>query len=278
MKWELRQFSDIHSIHIYDASRATPSLSLLDLYSAVDVWSNGLFFDRQLLGDRLADFADLGGGVVLHQYCFESGQLLGRIMTDYCPFTSGANQYHLTILGEYDHYHPLMQSINDITDYGSAHVTLQNGGVEVAAWDDSTSFVAYNPTHPVVAINGYIGYGRRFTGDMMPLTHNAINFVRRQTGIEDNSSALPDLIQLAQNYPNPFNPTTTITYDLPAKAAVTLEVFNLLGERVITLTQGIMQVGHHEVTFDASGLTSGVYFYRLTAGKQVKTKKMVVLK
>jgi hypothetical protein len=278
VKWELRQFSDIHSAHIYDASRAAPSLSLLNLYSAVDVWPNGVFFDRQLLGDRLADYADAGGGVVLHQYCFESSQLLGRIMSDYCPFAPGTNQNQLTTLGDYNQFHPLMQGVVDITDYLSAHVTLLNGGVQVASWDDSTGFVAYNPNHPVVAINGYIGYNRRFTGDMMTLTHNAINFVRRQTGIEDRRSKLPDLVQLAQNYPNPFNPTTTIMYDLPAKSEVLLEVFNLLGERVRTLPQGVIQAGHHEVAFDAKGLTSGVYFYKLTAGKQVKTKKMVVLK
>ena len=278
VNWELKQFSDIHSIHTYDASRATPSISFLNLYSAIDVWPNGLFFDRQLLGNRLADYVDLGGGVILHQFCFETGQLSGRIMTDYSPFTSGNIQNHETALGDYQPYHPLMQNVNAITDFWSAHVALQNGGVRVVSWDDSTGFVAYNPNHQVVAINGFIGSNRQFTGDMMILTHNAINFIKRPTFVEENGPGLPSQVQLAQNYPNPFNPTTTISYDLVAKFEVELEVYNILGQKVVTLSRGINAAGHHEIIFDACKLTSGIYFYKLTAGKQTVTKKMIILK
>jgi len=84
--------------------------------------------------------------------------------------------------------------------------------------------------------------------------------------------------ELGQNYPNPFNPGTTIRYALPNSSHVTLTVFNTLGEQVALLQNGEREAGYHEVMFDASGLPSGVYFYRLTAGDFVQTKKLLVAK
>jgi hypothetical protein len=97
------------------------------------------------------------------------------------------------------------------------------------------------------------------------------------TGIKDNSSA-PKVYSLRQNYPNPFNPATHIRYGLPVAGNVTITVFNLLGQEVMTLVNGRQEVGFHEVTFDASRLTSGVYFYRMSAGPFVSTMKMMLVK
>jgi len=83
---------------------------------------------------------------------------------------------------------------------------------------------------------------------------------------------------LLQNYPNPFNPTTTIRYALPERSAVRLTVFNTLGQRIATLVQGNQGAGYHEVRFDASGLASGVYLYRLQAGDYVQTRKLLLLR
>jgi hypothetical protein len=83
---------------------------------------------------------------------------------------------------------------------------------------------------------------------------------------------------LRQNYPNPFNPSTTIRYGLPHRSTVQLTVFNTLGQQVATLVQGEQEAGYHEVRFDASGLSSGVYFYRLSAGTYVETRKLLLLK
>lgn len=91
-------------------------------------------------------------------------------------------------------------------------------------------------------------------------------------------SELPDTPVLHQNYPNPFNPTTTITYELPQAASVTLEVYSLLGRRIVTLVDGIQPAGRHDQHFDAATIPSGVYFYRLAAGGQVREKQMVVVK
>ena len=83
---------------------------------------------------------------------------------------------------------------------------------------------------------------------------------------------------VAQNYPNPFNPTTTIRYELPEQAFVTLKVYNVLGQEVATLVSQEQVAGSYHVQFDATGLASGVYLYRLQAADYFRTKKLVLLK
>jgi hypothetical protein len=80
------------------------------------------------------------------------------------------------------------------------------------------------------------------------------------------------------NYPNPFNPSTTIEFALPHAGYVTLKVYSVLGEEVATLIAGERAAGSFRATWDASSMPSGVYFYRLTAGEYVQTKKAVLMK
>ncbi|HTX18888.1 MAG TPA: T9SS type A sorting domain-containing protein [Bacteroidota bacterium] len=88
----------------------------------------------------------------------------------------------------------------------------------------------------------------------------------------------PAEYHLSQNYPNPFNPTTTLSYDIPGRSHVVLSVFNTLGERVAELVNGEKEAGTYVVTFDARGLASGVYLYRMEAGGFVQTRKLMVIK
>ncbi|MEO8169039.1 MAG: T9SS type A sorting domain-containing protein, partial [bacterium] len=88
----------------------------------------------------------------------------------------------------------------------------------------------------------------------------------------------PKEFTLRQNYPNPFNPSTIIKYELPKESRVSLEIYNLIGQKVATLVEGMKPAGSHQVSFNASGFTSGVYMYKLSAGNQVFTKKMVLMK
>jgi hypothetical protein len=97
------------------------------------------------------------------------------------------------------------------------------------------------------------------------------------TGIE-NSENLPETFYLSQNYPNPFNPATTINYDIPEMGMVTLKIYDILGREVRTLVNEEKARGRYKISFNASSLASGIYFYRLTAGSYNSTKKMVLLK
>jgi hypothetical protein len=94
---------------------------------------------------------------------------------------------------------------------------------------------------------------------------------------------IPERYNLAQNYPNPFNPTTTVAYDIPVEAKVKLTIYNILGERVATLVDEFKPAGSYTTvwngqTDNGSSVSSGIYFYRLTAGDYVKSMKMTLMK
>ncbi|MCX6120382.1 MAG: T9SS type A sorting domain-containing protein [Ignavibacteriales bacterium] len=94
----------------------------------------------------------------------------------------------------------------------------------------------------------------------------------------DLTGYLPTSPQLAQNYPNPFNPTTNISFSIPTKSRVAILVFNILGQRVATVTDQEYPAGNHVVLWNATNVASGVYFCRMTAAEKTQTKKMVVLR
>jgi hypothetical protein len=98
------------------------------------------------------------------------------------------------------------------------------------------------------------------------------------TGIQPAANKTPDRFELNQNYPNPFNPITTINFSLPLLSKINLSVFNLNGQLVSTIYEGEMAAGNHSVTWDGSGVSSGVYFYRLVSGSFTDTKKMILVK
>jgi len=96
--------------------------------------------------------------------------------------------------------------------------------------------------------------------------------------LEGSAADLPTEFALLGNYPNPFNASTVIEYQLPVSSNVTLEVYNVLGEKVATLLDGEQQAGYMSVTWDASEVSSGVYFYKLAAGDFTETKRMMLVK
>jgi hypothetical protein len=165
-----------------------------------------------------------------------------------------------------------------------------NGGNE---YYDSSSANTISVTPTTVLFNGRNYYFQRWLGggvgsytgsnpSFQVTLSNPINQVAIydtiSTGIGNYSSEVPDRYALHQNYPNPFNPVTKIRFDLPNAGAVKLSVFNSIGERVAVLYDGFLTYGKFEVEFNASQLSSGIYFYRLEAEHFTDLKKLVVLK
>jgi plastocyanin len=96
-------------------------------------------------------------------------------------------------------------------------------------------------------------------------------------GVSDEE-LIAEMFELKQNYPNPFNPSTNIEFQISDRSFVSLKVFNILGDEVVTLVNEEKQAGVYNVKFNAAGLSSGMYLYRLQTGSFVETKKMILMK
>ncbi len=94
--------------------------------------------------------------------------------------------------------------------------------------------------------------------------------------LNDKSGA--DKYSLLQNYPNPFNPETKIRFNLPEDSQVKLEVYNLQGQKVITLVDKMLPAGIHTANFNGSNFSSGIYFYKIIAGEYSEIKRMLLIK
>jgi len=105
-----------------------------------------------------------------------------------------------------------------------------------------------------------------------------VNIAGAKNKLEVKTIKLPDEYSLEQNYPNPFNPATTILFSLKQKGMTTLSVYNVLGQKVATLKNEVLEPGAYTVRWNAAGYASGIYFYRLISGDFVKVKKMMLLK
>ena len=131
----------------------------------------------------------------------------------------------------------------------------------------------FNDTNPGVSL---------FTGGNDPSEgiwyYERVAIERPVTGIEDASTVKIGDFALAQNYPNPFNPSTKIEYSLKKASDVTLEIYNVVGQKVAVLVNERKPAGLYEVNFDASNLSSGLYFYTLKSGDVNLTRKMMLLK
>jgi hypothetical protein len=96
--------------------------------------------------------------------------------------------------------------------------------------------------------------------------------------VDSETLDLPTDYALHQNYPNPFNPSTTIVFDVPSASELSIVVYDLLGRQVKTLVSGSIAAGRHEATFDATGLTSGLYIVRMRTGDRVFERSVVLMK
>jgi len=206
------------------------------------------------------------------------GSLLGGPLYDLWQATAGADTMLYDPAGEIsganfldgadltDDVEVDMKGIGlDGTEYNIGfHRTLANGNKVVVLLYDALS-VNSSPE--------YYWFGFSASAPQV----QALDYFGIVVGVEEESLN-PTEFALAQNYPNPFNPTTTISFSLAQKSDVNLKVYNLLGQEVMTLVNGVQNAGVHTVDFNASQLSSGVYFYTISAGDFVSTKKMILLK
>jgi Secretion system C-terminal sorting domain len=190
---------------------------------------------------------------------------------------------------------------NDSVDPGFNSSLVQMAGSNMAAFVDTLwhnnqvaagvrpyVYPLYDPpTWDGVASNwktmqGYpvpenLKYSASLTGsDGLPL--GDLNWFPNVSGIKQIPNGIPTKYNLSQNYPNPFNPTTEIQYDIPKSGLVTLKVYNVLGQEIVTLVNQQQSAGSYKVDFNASNMASGVYLYRIESGNFYLTKKMILLK
>ena len=162
---------------------------------------------------------------------------------------------------------PQAPLVDDIDNDGLVEMVLVSEDANVYAWDFDA---------PVSETNAA---GRLFFDER---NSSLLPGVGLPTDVEDNAgdaeNNLPESFVLSQNYPNPFNPTTQIDFALPTRSHVQVDVFNVLGQQVQTLLDERLPAGWHTISFDATGLATGVYLYRLRSDTYTETRKMLLVK
>jgi hypothetical protein len=170
-------------------------------------------------------------------------------------------------------------SVRALAIYGMNLFTGTQGGGVFLSTNNGTSWTAVNSglTSTVVlacAVSGrYLFAGTESGAWRRPLSE-IITSVLAEGGLTD----LPTHSSLGQNYPNPFNPSTIISFAIPARAQVSLKVFDITGREVSTLVSEELSAGNYSRTWNSAGLPSGAYFYRLVAGSFTETRKLVLLR
>ena len=178
-----------------------------------------------------------------------------------------------------------------VSDEGNNRITIYNNAAakangakadNVFGQEDFTS--ALNPSPPTASSLNYAEFMvvDNVNKDIWiadEFNHRILRIaVGAATGVNETAMLVPKDFSLDQNYPNPFNPSTTIRFHVPATGTVTLAVFDMLGREVARLVDGVMQAGAHSVQMNGSGLSSGIYFYRLSGTNIVEVRKMILMK
>ncbi len=228
-----------------------------------------------------ADIPVLGNDVDI-QYYIVAKDVASN--TDYHPYDapSGFHTFHAQARGRIEGSVDLTNS----EDNSGVSVTLSGLQVDttLSVTDGSYFFSGLNNGEYAVKVhkNGYT------TQDSIisPITVSQDTISNVDFTLEpivsalgkNGSLTLPEKYALQQNYPNPFNPQTTIRYQLPNESMVELSLFNSLGQKIRTLVKKHQNAGYYSIAFQADGLSSGIYFYHLKAGKFAAVGKMILMK
>lgn len=154
----------------------------------------------------------------------------------------------------------------------------QDANGNVAITDSSVTLTEAQAAYDYFMIEEDRSFGIHNPAFIYGLLASSIQALGGTVAVGLDQNTLPNEFQLSQNYPNPFNPTTKIQYQLPQGSNVKIIVYDALGEQVAVLVNEFQNAGTYTTNFDASKLSSGIYFYRMEAGNYVKVNKMLLLK
>jgi hypothetical protein len=174
------------------------------------------------------------------------------------------------------HYVHLSWTMPETVNWDS--LFIMRNGVRIGANDRFGNFFYHYTSDTTRAAYSAIGWSIYCSDYGFPSEVDSGQALACSPITEETTSLLPATYHLHANYPNPFNSSTQISFDLPRAATVSLAVFNIAGQRVATLMNGMTEAGNHTVRFDGSGFPSGVYFVRMEAGTWTATQKMLLLK
>ncbi len=166
---------------------------------------------------------------------------------------------------------------------GSVYYTTKAGGDTIQIFIDKDTEVdgSTQPKDPVNVTGVLSQYSSGSSNDNgYELIPRDTSDIRHSTldAISERMDGIPREFYLRQNYPNPFNPSTVIEFGLPKESQVEITVFNVLGQRVAVLADGVMKAGNHKLVFNGSRLASGVYFYLMRTGERILKQKMLLMK
>jgi uncharacterized lipoprotein YddW (UPF0748 family) len=171
------------------------------------------------------------------------------------------------------------------TIYGasdSVMVTFDQSNTKKKGWQKLTTVYLEEGLQKVIKLdNSQLEDGKHLISDAVMIMINrklSPDVVVTSVEESDITEETPSNYILMQNYPNPFNPSTSIEYSVPISQYVSLKVYDILGNQVAELVNERKDAGRYEVNFNASNLSSGVYFYKITAGNHIETKKMMLIK
>lgn len=168
--------------------------------------------------------------------------------------------------------------INDGT--GNMRCELQDGNHKYhndwsASLGNNPNFVSVDSGATLTSLTGYLYFSHSYY-KLVPRIND--DFVNYTVDVDDQNNLVPGSFVVNQNYPNPFNPSTVISYSIPNEAFVTVKIYNVLGQEVATLLNDVQSAGVHKIDFNASILSSGVYFYSVKADNYTDVKKMILMK
>jgi len=169
----------------------------------------------------------------------------------------------------------LKRNLNDINLVGRYGWVVGDDGLILRTIDAGETWVIDNDwltPNKLISVQG-VGFG-----PALAVGGNKTALINPTVVSVDDEPTITDDFELFQNYPNPFNPTTMIKYEIPELSFVMLRVYDVLGNEISTIVSEEKPAGEYEVDFDGSGLTSGIYFYQLSAEDYTETRKMILLR